>query len=141
MQSTETFYDRCVIFLGEPSSGKSKTLGREGSDREHLEATIKETGNVAVWLDLRDYDSSPDVTHAFEGQPTIALWKETDGQRLFLFMDSLDECRASIRAINNVLGRKLCELPLDRLMLRIICRTAEWPAFLESELRRLAEHG
>jgi len=137
VHSTETFADRCVIFLGEPSSGKSKTLGPEGSDRQQIETAIQNAKSVAVWLDLRDYDSSQDLTNTFKNHETIARWRATERQKLFLFMDSLDECRASIPAISNVVARELAELPLDRLMLRIICRTAEWPTFFESELRRL----
>ena len=137
VHSTETFDDRCVIFLGEPSSGKSRTIGRAGFDREQLETRIRETGNLVVWLDLRDYDSSLDLANVFKSQGTFSPWKEAGGQKLFLFMDSLDECRASIPAISNVLIRELGELPMDRLMLRLICRTAEWPTFLESELQRL----
>jgi hypothetical protein len=124
LHSTETLDDRCVVFLGEPSSGKSKTLGAEGADRQQLEACIREQGNVAVWLDLRDFDASQDLAKALEDEATIAQWKTIDGQKLFLFMDSLDECRLSIPTISNVLIRELDKLPADRLMLRVICRTA-----------------
>lgn len=137
LHSTETLDDRCVVFLGEPSSGKSKTVGREGADRQELEARIQDQGNVAVWVDLRDYDASQDLAKAIENEATIAQWKTTDGQKLFLFMDSLDECRLSVPTISNVLIRELGKLPADRLMLRLVCRTAEWPTFLESELQKL----
>ncbi len=39
--------------------------------------------------------------------------------------------------ISNVLPRELRSLGVERLLLRIICRTAEWPTFLEMELQKL----
>ena len=42
-----------------------------------------------------------------------------------------------IESVASFLGTKLAECPTDRLYLRIACRTAEWPHFLEEALRNL----
>ena len=135
--STETLNDRCVIFLGDPSSGKSKTVGPDGIDRLALEKQIGTKGGMVAWLDLREYDSSHDFQAAFSNHPSIKAWRSSHQHRLFLFLDSLDECRVSIPTISNVLIRELRAVDFERLMLRIVCRTAEWPTHLELELQKL----
>lgn len=135
--STETFDDRCVIFLGDPSSGKSKTVGPDGIDRPEFEKQISTKGGLFVWLDLREYDSSHDFQSAFSNHPSVKAWRSSPQHQLFLFLDSLDECRVSIPAISNVLIRELRAVDFERLMLRIVCRTADWPTHLELELQKL----
>jgi len=56
---------------------------------------------------------------------------------LELFVDSLDEGRLFIRNIGAILVRELSTLPVERLSLRITCRTAEWSNDLESQLKKL----
>ena len=54
---------------------------------------------------------------------------------MHLFLDSLDECLLRIDTIVAFLPEELKKLPVDRLSLRIACRTAVWPLLLEEELR------
>jgi hypothetical protein len=134
--STETFAEPCVIFLGEPSSGKSRAIGVDGSDRPKLEARIAHDGHVSAWLDLREYDTSQDISNALTGAVRSKNWAPDQKNKLYLFLDSLDECRESIPVIAQILIRNLRTLGADNVMFRLVCRTAEWPTFLESELRR-----
>jgi hypothetical protein len=137
LRSTETLESDCVAFLGEPSSGKSKTIGVEGLDRNAIEELAKRQGDLALWIDLRDFDSGTHFRDAIASEAPIRTWQTQKHQRLFLFLDSLDECRLSIPTISNLIIRQLRLLPIDRLKLRIVCRTGEWPTFLELELQKL----
>jgi hypothetical protein len=44
-----------------------------------------------------------------------------------LFLDALDECQWQHRFIASVLLDRLRKCPIDRLLFRISCRTADWP--------------
>jgi hypothetical protein len=137
IHSTDTTEFDCVVFLGEPSSGKSRTVGVDGLDRAEIESAVAERGNLAAWIDLRECDSGEVFKSAISLNPIVKRWRSDDKNLLYLFLDSLDECRVSIPTISNLIVATIREFPLDRLKLRIICRTAEWPSFLELELQRL----
>jgi hypothetical protein len=51
------------------------------------------------------------------------------------YLDSLDECQLQIRNVANILIAELKKLPVERLRLRVACRTADWPRYLEDNLR------
>ena len=135
--SVDALTNRCVAFLGEPSSGKSRTIGAEGIDRASIEEFARSKGDFVQWIDLRDFDSSAGLSSTLRTDTTIQNWRHSQGAKLHLFLDSLDECRISIPIISNVLPCELRSLGVEQLFLRIICRTAEWPTFLEMELQKL----
>ncbi len=137
VHSVEALPTRCIVFLGEPSSGKSSTIGAEGIDRVAIEERLRESGDGALWIDLAGFDSSAEVASAFANSPVLKRWAVSPKQILHLFLDSLDECRLSIPVISHVLLREFSKLDIERLRLRIACRTAEWPTFLELELQKL----
>lgn len=137
VHSLDVLTNRCVALLGEPSSGKSRTIGAEGIDRPSIEEFARSKGDFVQWMDLRDFDSSAGLSLALKTDKTIENWRNSQGAKLHLFLDSLDECRISIPIISNVLPREMRSLGVERLLLRIICRTAEWPTFLEMELQKL----
>ena len=137
VHSVDVLTNRCVAFLGEPSSGKSRTIGAEGIDRPGIEEFARSKGDFVQWIDLRDFDNSAGLSAALRNDRTIENWRNSQGAKLHLFLDSLDECRISIPIISNVLPRELRSLGVERLLLRIICRTAEWPTFIEMELQKL----
>src|ERR1700730_5307387 len=137
VHSLETLTNRCVVFLGEPSSGKSRTIGTEGIDRAAIERHIRQSGDNVSWIDLRGFDNSAGVAAAFASDSAIRSWVASPKQKLHLFLDSLDECRLSIPVISHVLLYEFRQLDIERLCLRIACRTAEWPTFLELELQKM----
>jgi hypothetical protein len=53
---------------------------------------------------------------------------------LHLFLDSLDEARLRIGVVTTLLIEKLRQHQIERLYLRIACRTAEWPLSFEQDL-------
>ena len=54
---------------------------------------------------------------------------------LHLYIDSLDECLLRIDSVAALLADEIPKYPLDRLKLRIACRTASWPPLLERALK------
>ena len=73
----------------------------------------------------------------FEGD-TFRTWLASNRQ-LHLFLDSFDECRLLIRNLAPFLITKFKrkQYPVERLLLRIACRAAEWPTELSDELSAL----
>ena len=61
-----------------------------------------------------------------------------DGEhRLHFFLDSLDECLLRIDSVASLLAKEFLECPIERLFLRIACRTADWPQALENDFKNL----
>jgi predicted NACHT family NTPase len=124
----------CLVLLGEPGIGKSFATR---SEFERCEAaTGQGSQDRVLWFDLRTFGTEDRfVRSVFEG-PAVAEWK-AGGSKLFLFLDSLDEGLLRIDVLAALLAEQLATLPVERLFLRLACRTAQWPAALELELKRL----
>lgn len=123
----------CLALLGEPGIGKTHTMQAE---RKAIETKIEEEGGQTLWLDLRSYGSEGRlVRHLFEST-TFVLWAKGN-HRLHIFLDSLDECLLRIDYLAALLIDEFKKYPVERLYLRIACRTADWPNGLEEGLTRL----
>src|SRR5262249_45078794 len=96
---------------------------------------IREAGEVLLWRDLNAYQSDVLLMRSVFDDPTFTAWRHGTGI-LHLFLDSLDECLIRIDALAALLAQELTQCPTARLRLRIACRTAVWPSFLEDSLRR-----
>lgn len=123
----------CLVLLGEPGMGKSFTLDDEYS---RMAQTITDAGDAVLRFNLRAYQSESRLVEKVFRNPTVRSWIESDNQ-LHLFLDSLDECLLRIETVAALLVEELADLPVDRLFLRIACRTAEWPKGLEEKLGAL----
>jgi hypothetical protein len=122
----------CLILLGEPGLGKSRELGQQHTfTRDHL-------GEAVLWCDFSAYQEQGMLTRALFDNPTFQEWLHGAG-RLYLFLDGLDEGLLSIPILARFLSTEFARYRdhLARLSLRITCRTAEWPALLEDQLREL----
>lgn len=112
-----------LALLGEPGIGKSTTL-RSEADRL---AESAPADTVAIYADLRAYSSDALLyKHVFESRQFVE-WSSGD-KRLILHLDSLDEALLRIETIANLLSEELRRHPIERLAVRIACRTAVWPA-------------
>jgi predicted NACHT family NTPase len=123
----------CLILLGEPGIGKSTALRGE-CDRAQEGAA--KSGRETHWVDLQAYQTDSRLHQDVFESSALCSWRQGT-HHLDLFLDSLDECRMRIDNVSAVLTSELERLPIERLSLRIACRTAEWPSGLESALRRL----
>lgn len=119
----------CLVFLGEPGIGKSSAIA---SVQEDARKKATEGGQVLT-IDLRSVGSEERLVQKVFDNPTFRSWVE-GSHRLSLFLDSLDECMLRVTTIASLLADELREYPIERLTLRIACRTAVWPAVLEKAL-------
>lgn len=123
----------CLILLGEPGIGKSYSLK---STRNFLEKSIKENGDQFIWLDLRSIESSSRLNEKLFKSDLFIMWTKGT-HRLHLFLDSLDEGLLQLKSLAKLLQDELTGYPVERLSIRIACRTAEWPSSLEKCLLEL----
>lgn len=119
----------CLVLLGEPGTGKTNVL-------EHCHAEAEKAGRRTLPIDLRMVDSTDAFRAAVLGNPEFQKWLDDDST-LELFLDSLDECLTEAPKIAAVLVERLPKLPIERLRLRIGCRSADWPQLLENRCKEV----
>lgn len=117
----------CLILLGAPGMGKSIAMKAEYD-------AVAKPGQPAVLLDLRAYQTDVRLENGIRNHDAIQTWLPGT-QRLHLFLDSFDECPLQKNTLGALLLEILQRLPKDRLLLRIACRTADWPTDFEDGLK------
>jgi len=124
----------CLALLGEPGIGKSWAI--QGNSTAAREAAASQ-GDKVIHLDLRSYGSEDRLVQNLFEAADWKMWR-SGSHRLHVFLDSLDECLLQIKNVAALLADELLkQQPLERLHLRIACRTARWPAVLEASLIQL----
>ena len=115
---------RAVALLGEPGIGKSVSLEIETARRK---AQAERQGVTVIHEDLRRFTSDTLLYKKIFESPKLLAWKDGDGE-LLLQLDSLDEALLRIDTVAALIADELPELPVERLSIRIACRTLVWPA-------------
>ena len=123
----------CLVLLGEPGIGKTRTMDAE---QNAINARVEQEGGQTLQLDLNSYGSEDRLVNELFGSPEFDSWRNGT-QRLHVFLDSLDECLLEIRKLATLLPDKFKKYPVERLCLRIACRTADLPNILEEGLEEL----
>jgi predicted NACHT family NTPase len=123
----------CLVLLGEPGIGKSQEMENL---KKYTEETIAQPHEV-LQLNLRSCNSLMDELFKDE---TFLAWIDSTNS-LYLFLDSLDEGLLGVpnlatQLVDNFSKKKYRER-LNRLYLRIACRTAVFPEILEKGLEEL----
>lgn len=122
----------CLALLGEPGIGKSYEVKTARSAAELL---VETSEDEVLPVDLSAYQTDTRLYTAIFDHPTFRKW--VDGtHRLHLFLDSLDECLLRIQTVTALFEEELGRYPFERLVLRIACRTADWPISFERALQR-----
>ena len=125
----------CLVLLGEPGIGKTTELKQEYKRVKKLQQ-IRKSQDTCFWFDLRGYESGEGLCKKVLDTPKIKNWLN-GSNKLYLFLDSLDEGLLSAKLLGTIIGRDLLEdFPCDRLYFRITCRTVDWPDILEKELKQ-----
>jgi predicted NACHT family NTPase len=123
----------CLVLLGEPGIGKTLTMDAE---QNAINARVEQEGGQTLWLDLNSYGSEDRLVRELFRSPEFDSWRNGT-HRLHVFLDSLDECLLEIRKLATLLPGEFKKYPVERLYLRIACRTADLPNVLEEGLEEL----
>jgi hypothetical protein len=116
----------CVVLLGEPGIGKSHELSRHFKKGDGPSRTL--------YRNLRQYDSTLAIREDIFRSDEFRRWAEGE-EVLTLALDSLDEALLEIGVLATWLIEELQRFPVERLRLRLACRTADWPSIVEHGLR------
>ena len=129
----------CLVLIGEPGIGKSVEIGREC---EAAAQRLSGTADRAWRFDLRLCDSAQTLREELFGSQEFGAWA-TGSYALHLFLDSLDEAQLPPARLLGLLTLQLQKhmSDLPRLLLRIGCRTDQWPEQAGMELAALWGEG
>ncbi|MBI5933233.1 MAG: hypothetical protein HY867_05960 [Chloroflexi bacterium] len=123
----------CLILLGEPGIGKSTEML---THFKFIEEKTRETGDDFLRFDLKDYQTDQMLFDDIFQNTILKKWQKGNN-RLYLFLDSLDEALLNINVLSTALPNKIesQKLPTERLFFRIASRVADWPLILEDRLK------
>ena len=125
----------CVALLGEPGIGKSTALRdlKQELMQLHMISEAK-----LICLNLNEYGSEERLIKDIFECGKFQKW-ENSNEKDYLLLDSLDECRIQIPHVANILKARFNDnkSQINRLYLRICCRTADWPIIFEDSLPEL----
>ncbi len=126
---TEVFGCRVVVLLGEPGVGKSTEL-------DGLQSQAAGIGVPVQRIDLRSYGDEGRLLRALgEGSAARAV---TEGAATsLLILDGLDESPLPMSQVSSLIEEGIRDIP-SQVHVMVTCRTAAWPAALETALRRHA---
>src|SRR5688572_21397929 len=127
----------CLILLGEPGIGKSRSL-QSAFAGEKANAAL--SGDAALSYNLRSFGTEDRLVRTIFESAEVREWIQSD-RTLSLFLDSFDEALLRIEVLAALLADEIKQLPVERLRLRLACRTADWPGTLEGDLRSIFGEG
>jgi hypothetical protein len=119
------------VLIGEPGLGKSTALRAE---MVAFKSRLDGTADRVLAVDLGSTREEAVLREKIFDSDIFTEWRRGDGV-LYLFLDSLDEARLRIETIADLLLEGLDEIDVERLCLRVACRTADRHRGLEDELR------
>ena len=119
----------CLVLLGEPGIGKSRAI------KKAVETETYEQDPLV--LDLHSYGSEDRLVKNLFQSSQFKAWVEGN-YTLHIFLDSLDECLVRIDNVTALLAEEFerHQDKVDRLFLRIACRTAVWQSSFEEQLKQ-----
>jgi len=123
----------CLILLGEPGMGKSRTL-RQTHER------LSQAGETVRLILLGRITDTPALASDLFEHTAFKAWRRGDGP-LFLLLDALDEGLDKISSLHHWLveqfEKRTTEAERQRFRLRVSCRTARWPSSINETLLQL----
>lgn len=121
----------CLVLLGEAGMGKTHAISKE-------EEALRNRSIETLFINLGDCGSENTLIRNIFEEEIFLSWSKGTHQ-LHLFLDGLDECQSRIPTGPKLLINELKKHrdKLNRLFLRIACRTGAWPNELENGLKQL----
>lgn len=129
LPTREILKAQCLVMLGEPGMGKSSVL----------EGLHEATTGRKKHFSLEACASAENLERKLFESQQVQEWVASEDD-LHLFLDALDEGLLRVQIIAQALSAGLKDLPVERLSLRITCRTAQWPTYLTERLSKLWPH-
>jgi len=123
----------CLILLGESGTGKSTELQ---AYMEKVKPEITDQGDEILFLNLNIISDSNDLRQELFENPVFKRW-EQGTNKLYLFLDSFDECLLRLDTLANKLIDKLKIYQKDRLFLCIACRPAIWTKGYQGSFKQI----
>jgi len=125
----------CLVLLGEPGIGKSTAIEQEVAA---IGPRLAAAGDALGRYDLGEFGDERRLIDEIFGSPAFTDWA-AGSYLLHLFLDGLDECGLLIPQVAKILHKQLSKFAdrIERLRLRIACRTADWPQTLTEHLGQL----
>jgi hypothetical protein len=121
----------CLVLLGEPGIGKSRTLST-------IVANHRNRGDLIHHIQLGSYRSDFTLSSALFDDSRVKHWLTSSGD-LYLFLDGFDELlmhgTVSPNFIFDEIKRR--NWSAEHLFLRITCRSAAWPQSIETKLESI----
>lgn len=127
----------CVLLLGDPGLGKSWEVEEYAAQltRRLEDATASESATTVLAVDATEFDSRDVLRARLFEHPAVAAWRTGIGT-LYIVIDSLDESPIPLELLCGAILDALEGLPVERMHLRIACRTAVVPADFRDGLQR-----
>ncbi|WP_100489112.1 NACHT domain-containing protein [Sporolactobacillus pectinivorans] len=120
---------KCLILLGEPGIGKTSALNKEIQK-------LHKAKDKTLFIDLKAFGSETSLYRNLFDNPDFIAWRKSK-ESLILIFDSLDECLLRMDNVAELLIEELKKCPIDRLYLKIACRTGDWAKSFEISLSDL----
>jgi len=121
---------RCLVLLGEPGMGKSTFLAQVSP------LLPEDCVAEVVEFDLAGFGSEDRLVRSVFESAQVERWREGCGE-LCLILDGFDDAQTRIPQLGALIAGELRRWPVERLWLRIACRTSDWPDSLAAVLRGL----
>ena len=122
----------CLVLIGEPGLGKSTALR---ADAERTASRVGSGADEILTVNLGSTRQEAKLERKIFGSASWQSWLGATSGVLHVFLDGLDEALLRVDTVADLLIEGLAEAPVDRLSLRITCRTADRHLALEDFLK------
>ena len=120
---------------GDPGSGKSTVLEQSRGVLENSQGQ----GGGMIWLEFREIPNDSVFARRTFESPAWKMWLNS-ASKLLLVLDGVDEGLLRIPNFVGYLASELRQVPIPRLRLVLVCRSANWPAIEGEQLISLWGH-
>lgn len=126
-QLNEIRNEKCLILLGDAALGKSTCL------RQEEQELIKENKSVLL-IDLKNISGEHWLYEQFKKLETLTR----KNKEVYFLVDSFDEGQISFNNLVNSFVERLKESDIQKIYLRITCRTVVFPQLLLDKLQKIS---